>query len=73
VVLKGLLEEMAGMYVKYGTAQDNNRGLSIVTAHAPCHLYMRLVCVGGTCMMVEGRELCIHWWWKRMYCRWLQM
>jgi hypothetical protein len=36
-------------------------------------IYVRLVCVGGTCMTVEGRELYIHWWWKRMYCRWLQM
>jgi len=77
VVLKGLLEEMTGMCVKYGTAQDSNRGLSIVTTHAPRDLWsdicVRLVCVGGTCMTAEGRELCIHWWWKRMYWRWLQM
>jgi hypothetical protein len=36
-------------------------------------IYVRLACFRGACLMVDGRKLLIHWRWKRMYCRWLQL
>lgn len=67
VALKGLLEGMADMRLRYSLAQGNRKeicSLRLQRHHTTLELSnicVRLACCGGICVTVEGRELCIYW------------